>query len=442
MKGSSCAPQGPVPDRRNQSRADDRRLPGPARADDGEEPGPGADLRQPGDEAPGELPPPEEVGGVGLGERPEPLVGVPLVGTSRSDDRRRFEGRAGRHGERIRLGCTRPDLSPLSELRERRFVRQQAPRQPGELPDVLRGFRRRAAPDQEVPEIGVPFRVEEDVGRSDVPVRDPLAVGERERRGDLLDDAKGPVSLQRLPSLLDGSKAPAAQVPRDDVGTTRLPPVVVDRGDVRMLQGGDGLGIRVEATDELRVGGDAFVEDLDGHVAFDVGLDGTEDDPGGSVVDLLQEPVAAEGLSPQIESWILLQDPLVKPQELRGGIDTQLVRQDLSGSLEGAQRLGLSPLSVVGQHQEAPEVLPPGMSCQQGLQFPDRPGLGTARQQPFDPDLLSLEAKLIEPRGLGQEGGLVGEVGEGRPAPQGQGVIERADRDVRDPRGGPSSHPS
>ena len=209
-----------------------------------------------------------------------------------------------------------------------------------------------------------------------------------------------------------------------------------------MLQGGDGLGIRVEATDELRVGGDAFVEHLDGHVAFDVGLDRPEDDPGGSVVDLLQEPVAAEGLSPQIESGILLQDPFVKPQELRGGVDPQLVRQDLSGPLVGAQRLGLSPLSVVGQHQEAPEALPPGMACQQGLQLPDRPGLGAARQEPFDPDLLSLEAKLIEPGGLGEERGLVGEVGKGRPAPQGQGVIERADRDVRDPRGGPSSRPS
>ena len=109
----------------------------------------------------------------------------------------------------------------------------------------------------------------------------------------------------------------------------------------------------------------------------------------------------------------------------------ELVGQDLSGSLVGAQRLGLSPFSVVGQHQESPEALPPGMLSQQGLQFPDRPGLGAARQQPLDPDFLSLEAKLIESCRLGQERGLVGEVGEGRPAPQGQGVVERADRDAR-----------
>ena len=102
-----------------------------------------------------------------------------------------------------------------------------------------------------------------------------------------------------------------------------------------MLQGGDGLGIRFEATDEVRVCGDGLVEQLDGHVTFDVGLDRPEDDPGRPVVDLLEEPVPAERFPPQIECRILLQDPLVKPQQLRGGVDTQLVREDLSRSLEG-----------------------------------------------------------------------------------------------------------
>ena len=152
--------------------------------------------------------------------------------------------------------------------------------------------------------------------------------------------------------------------------------------------------------------------------------------PGGSVVDLLQEPVAAEGLSPQFESGILLQDPFVKPQELRRGIDPELVGQDLSRSLEGVEGLGLAPLSIEAQHQKAPEPFPPRVACEKCLQFPDRPGLGAARQQPFDPDLLSLESKLIEPGGLGQQRGLVGEVGKGRPTPQGQGIVERADRDV------------
>ena len=45
-----------------------------------------------------------------------------------------------------------------------------------------------------------------------------------------------------------------------------------------MLEGGGGLGCRVEPPDECGIGGDALVESLDGNVAFDVRLDGAEDD--------------------------------------------------------------------------------------------------------------------------------------------------------------------
>ena len=44
---------------------------------------------------------------------------------------------------------------------------------------------------------------------------------------------------------------------------------------------------------------------------------------------------------------------------------------------------------------------------------------------------MRLEAKLIESSGLGHQGGLIGEIGEGRPTPQGQGVIQRRNRDAR-----------
>ena len=71
------------------------------------------------------------------------------------------------------------------------------------------------------------------------------------------------------------------------------------------------------------------------------------------------------------------------------------------------------------------------MLCEERLQFPGRPGLGAARHQALDPHLLSLESMLIEPRGLGQQRGLIGEVGERRSSPEGQGIIECADGDVR-----------
>ncbi len=104
-----------------------------------------------------------------------------MLNEPRCGDRRRFERRAGRRGERFRARRIGPDVRLLGEFREGRLVRQQASGERGDLPDVLRGIGRRAAGDREVPEIGVPLRVEEDVGRSDVPVRDPLAVGVGER---------------------------------------------------------------------------------------------------------------------------------------------------------------------------------------------------------------------------------------------------------------------
>jgi hypothetical protein len=122
---------------------------------------------------------------------------------------------------------------------------------------------------------------------------------------------------------------------------------------------------------------------------------------------------------------------LVKLDELRGGVEAQLVRQDLPHPLVGAQRLRLPPLSVQGQHEESPQALPPRVSGDQGLQLSDDSGLNAGRQEPLDPRFLRLEPEVVESGRLGEERGLVGEVGQGRPPPQGQGVLERGDGHVR-----------
>ena len=54
-----------------------------------------------------------------------------------------------------------------------------------------------------------------------------------------------------------------------------------------------------------------------------------------------------------------------------------------------------------------------------------------SRQEPLEPRLLGLEPLLVEAGRLGEQSALVGEVGEGRPAPQGEGVLEREDGQVR-----------
>ena len=69
--GESAAAQGG-----QQPGVDHARLAAPARADQGDEPAPGPGLAEPGEQPLDEPLPPEEVGGVGLLEGPQALVGV------------------------------------------------------------------------------------------------------------------------------------------------------------------------------------------------------------------------------------------------------------------------------------------------------------------------------------------------------------------------------
>jgi hypothetical protein len=185
-----------------------------------------------------------------------------------------------------------------------------------------------------------------------------------------------------------------------------------------VLKRGGCLGLPFESDHELRVGGDAFGKDLDGHVAADMGLDCAEDDADGSVVDLFQEPVPAEWLAPKVEPRILLQNSLVEPRQLRRGIDAELVGEDLSQPLVCIERVRLPALPVEGEHEQPPEALPQWVASDQHFQLADRPRLGAARKEPLDPRLLSFQSEPVEPSGLSEEGGLVGEVGERRPTPQ------------------------
>ena len=63
-----------------------------------------------------------------------------------------------------------------------------------------------------------------------------------------------------------------------EIRATGFLPVVVDRGDVRMLQGRDDLRVTVESLDESGVGGDLLVEHLHRDVPPDTRLDTPEHD--------------------------------------------------------------------------------------------------------------------------------------------------------------------
>ena len=257
--------------------------------------------------------------GVGLGERPEALVRVAHVFGPRGRDRVFIEGRACGLGERLRAEGLAGELDVFDQLSQvvRRVLVEHALRERGELADVVGTIRSRSDARPEVPEVGVAFPIEQYVGGAHPPVRDALSVREPERRGHLLHDERSTVLRAPISPGLEGREASSLQVPRDDVGATGLPPVVVDRDDVGVFERRGRLRLPFESPHERRVRGDLFVEDLDRDVAAHPGLDRSEHDPGGPLADLLQEPVAAQRLASQLEAGILPQDPLVEPRELR-----------------------------------------------------------------------------------------------------------------------------
>ena len=150
--------------------------------------------------------------GVGLGERPEALVGVPDVVVDGSRTRRRARRRDERAlGDRLSAdGSCRRASTRSSELARRRVGRRRRARlaaSAGELATSSERLDRAGRPDPEVAEVGVALGVEQHVRGADVAVRDALAVCERERRRDLFDDAQRAVGLERVASRLDGRQA-------------------------------------------------------------------------------------------------------------------------------------------------------------------------------------------------------------------------------------------
>jgi hypothetical protein len=94
--------------------------------------------------------------------------------------------------------------------------------------------------DPEVGDVGVAGVVEQDVLRSHAPVHDAEPMGDRDAGGHLLDHRQG---LRRLqPSVRDPlAELAAGHEPADHDRLARLPPVVEQGNDVRMIDAGDAL---------------------------------------------------------------------------------------------------------------------------------------------------------------------------------------------------------
>ena len=71
------------------------------------------------------------------------------------------------------------------------------------------------------------------------------------------------------------------------------------------------------------------------------------------------------------------------------------------------------------------------MPRQEWLEFPERPRMFARCQQPLDPIPLRLDPELVQAGRLGEQRRLIRQVGQRRPPPERQGILDRVDRDAR-----------
>lgn len=84
--------------------------------------------------------------------------------------------------------------------------------------------------------------------------------------------------IQEYVGRFDVLVQPATQQAHNQVSGVRLTPVVVQRHDVRMLQPGDQMRLRLKAANEGRVVGKPGQDNLHGHVPLHRRLHGAIDD--------------------------------------------------------------------------------------------------------------------------------------------------------------------
>jgi hypothetical protein len=160
-------------------------------------------------------------------------------------------------------------------------------------------FQAQALGDPEVGQVGVAVLIQQDICRLDVAVHHPGPMCSVQRAADLLHQPYHRFQRQ-WPLPEQHRQAAAAQEAHGQVGHSRLTPVVVQRHDVRMLQPGHQLRLRLKTADEVGTVGQLRQNDLEGDLAADQRLKRPVDDAETAGADPLAELIAADSPAGQI----------------------------------------------------------------------------------------------------------------------------------------------
>ncbi len=120
--------------------------------------------------------------------------------------------------------------------------------------------------------------------------------GDLQRDVDRLGRRERP-ALQPLGEVLAGDQLHREEAQRRLGSGRGLLVQAVDRGDVGVVEGGEQLGLALEAGQPLGVAGERVGEDLDGDLAVEGRVEGLPDHAHAALADLLDQAVVKQVLS-------------------------------------------------------------------------------------------------------------------------------------------------
>ena len=129
-----------------------------------------------------------------------------------------------------------------------------------------------------------------------------------------------------------------------------------------------------------------------------------------------------------MEARVLGEDCAFEPAQSLAGLDAQLVDQRPARVLVGLQRVSLPVRAIEGQHQLRPQPLAVGMLVDERFQLTDELAMAAERELRLDQLFQCRDPQVVEPRDVALRERLVGEIREGRAAPQRERVLEQRER--------------
>ena len=150
--------------------------------------------------------------------------------------------------------------------------------------------------EAEVEKLGLPALRHENVGRLDVPVDDAARVGRLEGVGDLGSEVEKGVQGQRSGAEAIAQGLAVEQLHRDE-GPALMLVHVVDRADVRMLEGGGSAGFALQALESLSVLGELIRQELQGDAAAELEVLGLVDDAHAPASELREDAIVGDRLA-------------------------------------------------------------------------------------------------------------------------------------------------